>query len=174
MKNYRRLSYLIAGGACTLALAAPDLGPVTQATATVNDCARVANEIAATPVPAGHAEASLAASTNTQVTDAKQKLTVAPEHAQFAQRMQGDSARLDACGKNVNPAIKAAQDHLARVAKAGNLTQQDVAAIQPAMGALAKAQDDLRAAVEKLTQDKIKQSYLSGPINNHFLKAAKP
>lgn len=171
MKVQQRLTFLLAGGACTFALAAPDLGPVTQATTTINDCTRVANEISATPVPAGHAEASLAATTNTQVTDAKQKLTVAPEHAQFAQRMQSEAARLDACGKNVNPAVRNAQDHLAKMARASNLTQQDVAAIQPAMASLTKAQDDLRAAVEKLTQDKIKQSYLSKPINDHFLKA---
>jgi hypothetical protein len=174
MKVQQRLIVLLAGSACTLAFAAPDLGPLTQATTTVNDCARVANEIAATPVPAGHAEAALATSTNAQVTDAKQKLAVGPEHAQFAQKMQGDSARLDACGKNVNPSIKAAQDHLARVAKAGNLSQQDVAAIQPAMAALTKAQDDLRTAIDKLTQDKIKQSYLMQPLQNNFLKAAKP
>ena len=174
MNVQQRLTCLIASGACTFALAAPDLGPVNQATATVNDCTRVANEIASAPVPAGHAEANLAAKTNAQVTDAKQKMTVAPEHAQFASRMESDSARLDACGKNVQPAIKAAQDHLAKVAKAGNLTPADVAAIQPAMGALTKAQDDLRQAVEKLTQDKIKQSYLNQPLNNHFLKAAKP
>ena len=174
MKVQQRLTCLIASGACTFALAAPDLAPVMLATTTVNDCARVANEIAATPVPAGHAEANLAAKTNTQVTDAKQKIAVAPEHAQFAQKMESDSGRLDACGKNVQPAIKQAQDHLAKVAKAGNLTQQDIAAIQPAMAALGKAQEDLRQAVERLTQDKIKQSYLNQPLNNHFLKAAKP
>lgn len=173
MKVQQKLTCLIACGAAAAAIAAPDLTPVTQAAATLNECARVANEIAATPVPAGHAAASLAAETN-KVTDAKQKLAIAPEHAQFAQKMQGDSQRLDACGKNVNPSVKAATDHLQRVVKAGGLTQADAAAIQPAMGALAKAQDDLRQAIERLTQDKIKQSYLSQPLNNHFLKAAKP
>jgi hypothetical protein len=174
LKVQQRLTCLIACGVSAVALAAPDLTPVTQATATVDECARVANEIAATPVPAGHAQANLAAQTNTQVTDAKQKLVVAPEHSQFAQKMQSDSARLDACGKNVQPAVQKATAHLQKVAAAGALTQQDVAAIQPAMGALTKAQDDLRQAVEKLTQDKIKQSYLMQPLQTHFLKAAKP
>ena len=173
MKAPQRLTCLIASSVCSLALAAPDLGPVTQATATVDECTRVANEIAATPVPAGHAQASLAAQTNTQVTDAKQKLAIGPEHAQFAQKMQGDSARLDACGKTVNPAVQKAVAHLQRVA-AGGLTQQDAAAIAPAMAALTKAQDDLRQAIERLTQDKIKQDYLMQPLNAHFLKAAKP
>lgn len=165
----KSLASLVACSASTLALAAPDLGPVNAAATTLADCAKVANEIAAIPVPAGQAGAVLAAQSNKKIAEANEKFLVEPANAQYATRMEAEAKRLDTCGAKVKPAIKVAFDHVQKVGATPNLSQADVNAITTAVGALNKAQEDLKAAIEKLTQDKVRQGYLAAPLSAHFL-----
>jgi len=171
MKTRQRIACLAASCASAFALAAPDLAPLTQATAVLNNCASVANDIAAVPTPAGHAKAALAASTNQMIASPQQKLAIDPAQAQFAQRMQAGAQRLDACGKDVRPAMQRADDFLQGLAKA-NLTQADAAAVAPAVGDYLKAKDGMAGAIQRLTADKVRESYMMAPLSAHFLAPA--
>ncbi|QJR16262.1 hypothetical protein [Usitatibacter palustris] len=167
MKAGKRLVCLIACGASTFTLAAQDLSAITQATATVNDCARVVNDAANVPAPAGHAESAMAAQTNAKVTDPQQKLVIDPVHGQFAAKMQGDAARVADCGPKAQAAVAKAMTTVQSVARVPNLSKEDATALAAAVGEMQKAQDGLRDAVVKLSGDGAKRAYFTtalGPM----------
>jgi hypothetical protein len=175
MKNAgKRLAALVAGCASVLAIAAPDLTPLTQATTALNDCAAVASGIAAIPVPPDAAKASLKAATNDTITDAKQKLAIDPNQASFAQQMKDGAARLDACGKTVRATTGPVDDYVKGLAGQANMSQEDATAVKAAYDTYEKARENMRTALASLTSDHIRASYMRGPLHAHFLQAAAP
>lgn len=169
-----RLTCLAASCASLFAIAAVDVTPLTQATAVINDCATVANGIAAIPVPPDHAKAALAAATNDTITDPAQKLAVDPAQTAFAQQMKDGAGRLDACGKNVRAATGQANDFVRGIASQSNLNQEDATAIKAAYEAYSKAQENMRTALAALTSDHMRATYMRAPLQANFLQPAAP
>jgi hypothetical protein len=168
-----RLTCLAAGCASLFAVAAPDLTPLTQATATINDCAAIVNAIAAIPVPPKHAEATQTAAANETATDPKQKVAIDPAHEAFRQQMKDGAAKFDACGKNVRGAEGKANDFVRGLA-GQNLSADDANAVKTAYEAYTKANENMRAALAALTADHLRAGYMRGPLHANFSQAASP
>src|SRR5215831_2592653 len=139
-----RLTCLAAGCASLFAIAAPDLTVITQATATINDCAAITNAIAAIPTPPDHAKAIQASASNDASTDPKQKVAIDPVHAAFREQMKSGEAKFDACGKNVRAAEAKVNDFV-RALAAQKLGQDDANAVKAAYDAYTKAVENMRA-----------------------------
>ncbi len=169
-KAVTRLTCLAASCVSLLAVAAVDVTPLTQASAALSDCATVANTIAAVPVPPDHAKAALAAATNETVTDPKQKLTIDPAHAAFAQQMKDGATQLDACGQKVRSTTKQADDFVAGLASQTNMSQEDATAVKAAYDGFEKARDAMRTAIAVLTSDSMRATYLRAPLRANFLQ----
>jgi hypothetical protein len=168
-----RLTCLAAGCASLFAVAALDLTPLTQATSALNDCAAVANSIAAIPVPPNQAKATMAAATNEATADPKQKIAVDPAQAAFADQMKDGAAKLDACGKNVRTANGQANDFV-RGLNPANMTKDDATALKTAYETYSKAQADMRTAIVALTSDHVRATYMRAPLHANFLQPAGP
>jgi hypothetical protein len=163
-----RLTCLAAGCASLFAVAAPDLTSLTQATAALNDCAAIANGLAAIPIPPEQAKATQAAASNDAATDPKLKVAIDPAQAAYADQMKDGGAKLDACAKNTHAAAKQAHEALATVKSQGNVSPDDAKAMAAAYQAFQTARQGMHAAIVALLSNPVRASYLRDPLNSFF------
>jgi len=169
-----RLTCLAAGCASLFAVAAPDLTPLTKATAAINDCAAIANSIAAIPVPPEQEKATMAAATNEAVTDPKQKVAIDPAQSAFADQMKDGAAKLDACGKNVRAATQQADDFMKGLKAQGNFSEDDANAMTAAYASFHTARQGMHSAIVALLSNPVRASYLRGPLHANFFQPVGP
>jgi hypothetical protein len=174
--RFLSLLVLLAGSSIPSLAAAPpaDVTAMERATQVMGDCAKIADEITAMKVPAGHERARAAAFTNAQVggETGSKLIAIEPVHEQFIKQMEARTLRLEACGKTYKAAIKDAADLEEKMGQA-NMSEQEAAAVKDRYMAYGAARQTLKKSIMGLSNDRQIQSYVSKILQEYFLKHPK-
>lgn len=149
--------------------APPDTKPLDRAAAVMDDCGGIAGQIAALAAPAGLARGGAAEFINEQA--GGDLVPVDPAIDKFIKQITGMADRLGDCGKTYKAALKDSEALIAGLQDA-KLSQQDSAAVGPAMDRYGAAAEKLETAMEGLSLKEELQPYVSGPLQDYFLKGA--
>jgi len=169
-------AFLILAGSLIISASAwavpPDVKEIEQATKVINDCAKIADEIAALKVPEGHAQARAIAYHNAEATDPKEKVAIEPVHDQFMKQMDEKVKRLDECGKSYEVAIKASESRIDALMKSEG-KDEDGAPILDILHKYNDAQKRMEASAASLSADRQIQSYVHKTLRAHFIVEVK-
>jgi hypothetical protein len=173
MKSLTAFVLLIGAALPTFARATPpDVKELQNSTEVFTRCAKIADEIAGMKVPAGHAEARAQKAAN-ETADAKGVVVKIDDvHAKFMTDMDAKVARLDACGKEYEVAVKASEELIEKIA-AMNIAEADGHAIEDVIKKYHASKDVLTDSVAGLSKDVQIQSYVHKTLRAHFLKNHK-
>jgi hypothetical protein len=150
----------------------PDVKELEHSTKVFTDCAKIADEIAAMKVPEGHAEARAQKASHDHPEAKGEKVKIEPVHEQFMKDMDEKTARLDACGKDYEVAVKESEALTEKLGKA-NMSEQEATVIKDQYMAYDAAKQKLRESLHTLTREPQIQSYVHKILLEHFLKDHK-
>jgi hypothetical protein len=166
-------AFVLLAGASLARATPPDVKELERSTEIFTRCAKIADEITAMKVPAGHAmhRAQKAANEHPE-TDAKAKIALEPVHMKFENEIGERIKRLDACGKEYEVAVKASEEQIDKLATM-DIAEADGHAIEDRIKKYHASKDVLTDAIADLSKDIQIQSYVHHTLREHFLKNHK-
>jgi hypothetical protein len=171
MKTIMTLAALSAVLIPTLAAATPpDVKELAHSTEIFTRCAKIADEISAMKVPAGHAEhRAMKAANEHPETQAKDRVKLEPVHEKFEMDIAEKVNRLDACGKEYEIGVKLSEEQFEKIASM-DIAEADGHAIEDVIKKYHASKDVLTDSIAALSKDVQIQSYVHHTLRAHFLK----
>lgn len=161
------------------------INPLAEATKIMDRCAAIAARISSMPVPPGHEEARAAEHFNETVAKAQPTAVAAkapapemkkvpPEHQNFMVKIRAEREQLEKCGQEYVKVNKPGDTLMQKTGEALEKEQtksasEDHKKLGAAMMAYAKSEENLAAAITKLSKDKIHERYLGRVVDKYFL-----
>ncbi|MDA8130370.1 MAG: hypothetical protein M0011_02580 [Elusimicrobia bacterium] len=164
------MGYIIAvllAAAQPAASAPPDVTALTRASGVMDECAGLADAIAALKAPAGLPRAQAEEYINELA--GGDLMEVAPADAKFLDGALEKAGRLEDCGKRYRAALKESEPLLQKL-QAGKLSEQDAGALGAAMEKYGASKEKLEAALDRLSLNAELQPFVSKALREYFLE----